>query len=129
MSAQMGDAIAGSVERLVGWIVVPVTGAIPWLVSKGILLGVFGALWLGFGWTLATGPEALDEGWRALRSAPLPVQGLAWLLGLPLVAGLWVWESAWPLVLRLVVIVGLAGWNLLVLVPRRGRASEPVVES
>jgi hypothetical protein len=44
-------------------------------------------------------------------------------LFLPVMAGLWVWETTWPLVLRVMIIVGLAGWNLLVLLPRWLKAS------
>jgi hypothetical protein len=33
-------------------------------------------------------------------------------------AGLWVWETAWPLVVRLALIVGLGAWNLAVFFPR-----------
>ena len=49
---------------------------------------------------------------------PLLLQVGVWVLFLPVVAGLWVWESTWPLLVRLVLVAGLAGWNLLVLIPR-----------
>jgi hypothetical protein len=32
--------------------------------------------------------------------------------------GLWIWETSWPLVVRLVLVIGVAGWNLLVFLPR-----------
>jgi hypothetical protein len=38
-------------------------------------------------------------------------------LFLPVMVGLWIWESTWPLLVRLVLVVGIAGWNLLILVP------------
>jgi len=28
--------------------------------------------------------------------------------------GLWIWETSWPFVLRVVLVAGLAGWNLLI---------------
>ena len=40
---------SAAIEGLVRWILVPVTGVIPFLVSSGILLVVFAVLWLGFG--------------------------------------------------------------------------------
>ena len=107
---------------------------IPFLVSSGILLVLFAALWLGFWATLVAQTSAVDEAWRSVGALPLPILGLAWLLFLPLMAGLWVWTTSWPLAIRLVVIAGLAGWNLLVFIPRRapqtGTAVEPkAVES
>jgi hypothetical protein len=33
-------------------------------------------------------------------------------------AALWVWESSWPFVVRLVLVVGVAGWTLLIFMPK-----------
>ena len=33
-------------------------------------------------------------------------------------AGLWVWESSWPFVIRLVIVIGVAGWSLLIFLPK-----------
>jgi len=33
-------------------------------------------------------------------------------------AGLWIWESSWPLLIRLLLVVGLAGWSLLIFLPK-----------
>ena len=63
-------------------------------------------------------PAALDEAWRSLAQLPLPLQAVVWLLFMPVMVGLWVWGSDWPVVLRLVLIAAIAGWNLLVFVPR-----------
>lgn len=101
----------------------------PGLISSGILLVVFAALWLGFGAALATNPSALDDTWRSVRELPLPIQGIAWLLLMPLLVGLWVWGTDWPLVVRLVLIAGIAGWNVLVFMPRRGNARVASVKS
>lgn len=110
--------IATSVDALVRWIVVPVTSVIPRLVSSGIALVLFGAVWLAFGVAVATNPAMLAEAWHSIGQLPLPVQGIVWLLFLPVMAGLWVWGTDWPDVVRFVVIAGIAGWNLLVFVPR-----------
>ena len=50
--------------------------------------------------------------------SPLLVQGIAWVPFFPVLGGLWVWETSWPAVLRLVLVVGLAGWSLMIFVPR-----------
>ena len=42
----------------------------------------------------------------------------AWVLFLPVMAGLWIWETGWPTLVRLLLVVGIAGWNLLVFLPR-----------
>ena len=134
MGEKFGKVLSRAIEGLVKWILLPVTGVIPFLVSSGILLVLFAALWLGFWATLVAQTSAVDEAWRSIGALPLPILGLAWLLFLPLMAGLWVWTTSWPLAIRLVVIAGLAGWNLLVFIPRRapqtGTAVEPkAVES
>ncbi len=117
--------LAGTIDRVVRWVVVPVTGVIPFLVSSGILLVAFAAMWAAFAWALVANPAALDDAWRSLCALPLPVQGVAWLLGLPVTGGLLVWTSAWPLLVRLTLVAALAAWNLLVFVPRR--PSQPAV--
>jgi hypothetical protein len=33
-------------------------------------------------------------------------------------AGLWVWETTWPVVVRLLIVTGLAGWSLYMFLPR-----------
>lgn len=128
MAKITGDLIAGTMDRLVRWVVIPVTSAIPLLISSGILLIVFAALWLGFGAALASNPSALDDTLRSLGQTPLPVQGIAWLLFMPPLVGMSVWGTDWPLVVRLVLIAGIAGWNLLVFVPRRGQARVAAAE-
>jgi hypothetical protein len=32
--------------------------------------------------------------------------------------GLWVWETSWPMLIRLAVLIGLAGWSLLIFLPK-----------
>ena len=68
---------------------------------------------------------SLDAAWDWIRALPLILQAIVWLLFLPVVAGMWVWETTWPLVVRLVVIVGIAGWNLLVFIPRAAQTARP----
>ncbi|HEX8939472.1 MAG TPA: hypothetical protein VF763_04855 [Candidatus Limnocylindrales bacterium] len=106
------------IVALVDGIVVPVTGTIPFLVSSGILLGLFAALWAAFGLALVRDRAALDRAWLRLRRWPIVVQAVVWLLFLPVPAGLWIWRRGWPAIGRLTLIAGLAGWNLLMFVPR-----------
>lgn len=110
----MEQVIAGVVEG----IVVPVTSVIPFLVSSGIMFLLFAALWAAFGAGLVLNQGGIDQAWAAIRGLPLIVQAIVWLLFLPVVAGLWVWESGWPVVVRLIIVIGLGGWNLLIFLPR-----------
>ena len=113
-----GKLIGTSVDALIRWVVVPVTSVIPRLVSSGVAFVIYGALWVGFAAALLTNPGALDEAWQSIAQLPLPIQAVVWLLFLPVMAGLWVWGTDWPVLIRLVIVAPLAGWNLLVFVPR-----------
>jgi hypothetical protein len=113
-----GKRIGTSVDHPVRWVVVPVTNVIPRLVSSGVALVLYGALWVGFGAALVADPAALDDAWHSVAQLALPVQALVWLLFMPLMVGLWVWGTDWPVVVCVVLIAGLAAWNLLVFVPR-----------
>jgi hypothetical protein len=89
-----------------------------WLAETGILFIVFAALWAGFAVALIWSQGSLDAAWEAIRGLPLVVQVVVWILFLPVMVGLWIWETSWPLVLRLVLVLGIAGWNLLMFLPR-----------
>lgn len=118
----MDSVIRGLVDGLlvpvINVIVVPLAGAIPVLASSGLLLAVFMLLWAAFGIALFRSRSSLDVAWTRIRALPLPVEGVVWLLFLPVLAGLWIWRTSWPLVARLAIIGGVAGWNLLVFIPR-----------
>ena len=66
-------------------------------------------LWLGFGAILIFNQAILDSVWQSFRGLPWAIQGVVWLLILPVALGLWVWESPWPLWIRLILVIGL-GW-------------------
>ena len=65
-------------------------------------------LWLIFAIALVFNRELLASAWQTLRGWPLVMQVIVWLLTLPVTLGLWIWQTAWPLALRLVLILGLA---------------------
>jgi hypothetical protein len=70
---------------------------------------ILGILWLGFAAALIFNRALLDSAWHALRGLPFIVQAVVWLLVLPVAAGLWIWETSWPLWLRVILVIGL-GW-------------------
>ena len=105
-------------ERIIETLATGVGDAIGFLAETGTLFVVFAVIWLIFGAALVLSQGSLDSAWQWVRSLPLVLQGVIWLLFLPVMLGLWIWETTWPLVMRLVLVVGIAGWNLLVLLPR-----------
>lgn len=84
-------------------------------ISAFIVLSV---LWLGFGAAIFFKRDALDHGWQRFRRWPILVQLTIVLLALPLVAGLWVWQTRWPFWLRLTLVVGLAWLTLYTFFPQ-----------
>jgi hypothetical protein len=76
-------------------------------------------LWLAFLAALVFNRELLDAAWQAFRSWPLVVQVIAGLLVLPVAAGLWIWETSWPFLLRLVLVFGLALATVYLFFPRK----------
>lgn len=84
-----------------------------------LVFTVFALLWLAFGAALLWSRGTLDSVWERIRDLPLVVQGAVWLLFLPLMAGLWIWQMDWSLWLRLVLVAGLACVNLFTFYPRR----------
>jgi hypothetical protein len=110
------DAAIGAVVR---WIILPVTGVIPFLVRTGLLFAGFAVLWAAFAGAMLVRPEALDASWAWLTSQLLPVQAVLWLLFLPLTGALWAWSFDWPVLVRVAIVVVIAAWNLLAFRPQR----------
>jgi hypothetical protein len=111
------------VEQIIETLAEGLGNAIGFMANNWILFGIFAVLWLAFGAALVLSQGSIDSAWQWIRSLPLLAKGLVWLLFLPVVAGIWIWETTWPMLVRLTLVVGLAGWNLLVLLPRAaGRA-------
>lgn len=113
-----------AIQSVVDWTVVPMARAVTYTAAHGFLFAVFALLWLAFAVAIIGNPGSLDSAWEWITGLPLIVQGIAWLLFLPFMVGLWVWESGWPMVARLLVDVSLAGWTLLMFLPRRPQSSE-----
>lgn len=74
-------------------------------------------LWLGFGAALLFNRGILDSIWQSFRGLPIIVQIVVGLLVLPVTLGLWIWESSWPLWLRLLLVIGLGMATVYVFFP------------
>ena len=53
------------------------------------------AIWIAFGWALATRPIVLDRAWVRVRALPVIAKPVVWVALLPWLSGLAVWESNW----------------------------------
>ena len=102
-----------------------VGGSIGWLAEHGVLFGLFAILWIGFGAALVLSQGSLDQAWQAIRALPIVVQVVVWILFLPVMAGLWIWETTWPLIVRLLLVIGIGGWNLLMFLPKAAQQAQP----
>jgi hypothetical protein len=107
------DVVIGTLVAIIE----AVTAPIPFLADSGLLLLLFATMWLALGVAIVVAPARVDAAWRRLRALPLLVQALAWVLLLPIVAGIAVWQLGWPRLARMTVVLGIAIWNLLVFLP------------
>ena len=112
-------------EQLIETVASGMGNTVAFLAESGALFAVFVVAWVAFGAALIWSQGSLDTAWQWVRGLPLIVQGIVWLLFLPVMFALWVWETTWPIILRLVLIVGVAGWNLIVFLPRALQAGRP----
>lgn len=83
-----------------------------------IAFTVLTLLWLGFGAALIVNREYLDKAWRMFRSWNILIQLFIALLVLPVVLGLWIWQTRWPAWLRLLLVAGLAWMTEYTFFPR-----------
>ena len=75
-------------------------------------------LWLGFGIVVLLNRDFLDRAWHSFRSWNILIQLFVTLLVLPVVLGLWIWQTRWPSWVRLVLVVGLAWMTEYTFFPR-----------
>ncbi len=74
---------------------------------------VFAILWVGFFIALAMNREWLGVLWNWVQALPLVPRIIVWVLFLPIMVGLWIWESSWPALGRAAGLASIIGWTLL----------------
>ena len=74
---------------------------------------IFVMLWVGFIIALVVNREWLDLLWNWVQALPSVVEIIVWVLFLPIMVGLWIWESSWPTFGRLVGFTGIVAWTIL----------------
>jgi hypothetical protein len=114
---EVGAPAKSRLDRVIGAMASSLGNSIGWLAERGVLLLVFAGIWLALAAMLVLNPAAIDELWRAIGTLPILVQLVLWVLFLPVMAAIWVWETSWPDLLRLAIVIGLAAWTLLVFRP------------
>lgn len=117
---QSGDSVRrkGRMEQGIETVASGAGNTVAWLVQSGILFAIFAVIWVAFAAALIFSQGSVDQAWQSIRELPLIVQLVVWVLFLPVMIGLWVWETTWPLIVRLVLVVGIAGWNLFMFLPK-----------
>ncbi len=76
-------------------------------------IAIFAVLWVGLVVALVVNPEWMGSLWNWVRGLPTVAEIVVWVLLLPIMVGLWIWESSWALVLRLLGFAGIVGWTLV----------------
>jgi len=71
-------------------------------------------LWFGFAIALAVDRVWLDMLWNWVQTLPAMAEIIVWVLFLPFMVGLWIWESSWPGLVRLLASAGIVVWTILV---------------
>ena len=74
---------------------------------------VFAVLWVGFAAALVVNRAWLDLLWNWARALPPAAEVILWLLFLPILVGLWIWESSWPTLVQLAAFAGIILWTFL----------------
>lgn len=112
-------------EQIIETLASGLGNSVGWLADNGILFAIFAVIWIAFAAGVLFSAGSVDQAWSAIRALPLIVQVVAWVLFLPVMAGLWIWETGWPLIVRGLLVIGIAGWNLLVFLPRALQNAQP----
>ena len=74
---------------------------------------IFLILWVGFVVALVVNKEWLDVFWNWAQALPSIFRIIVWVLFLPIMVGLWIWESNWPVLGRLAGFAGIVAWTLV----------------
>jgi hypothetical protein len=105
-------------ERIIETLATGLGNTVGWMAETGVLFLIFALIWVAFGAGLVLSQGSVDQAWAAIRALPFPVQVIVWLLFLPVMIALWAWESTWPFIVRISLVIGIGAWNLWMFAPR-----------
>ena len=83
------------------------------LVLSSYAIVIFAMLWVGFAIALVVNREWLDLLWNSVQELPFAAEIIVWVIILPIMVGLWIWESSWPAFVSLLAVAGIVIWTLL----------------
>ncbi len=81
--------------------------------------GILTILWIAFFAVLIFNRDLLSTIWQVFRGWPLVLQIIIGLLTLPVMIGLWVWQTTWSIWIRLILIIGLAWVTVYTFFPKK----------
>jgi hypothetical protein len=73
---------------------------------------IFALLWVGFIAALVVNREWLDLLWNWVGALPSVAKITVWVILLPIMVGLWIWESSWSFLVTLLAFTGLVVWTI-----------------
>ena len=82
-------------------------------VLSSYAITIFAILWLGFFISLIANREWLDLLWNWVQTLPTVAQIIAWVFFTPVMTVLWIWDSSWSVLIRVLAFAGIAGWTSL----------------
>ena len=74
---------------------------------------IFAILWIGFAIALIANREWLDLIWNWVQALPSVAEIIVWVLFLPIMVGLWTWESSRSTFVTLLAFAGIIVWTIL----------------
>ena len=74
---------------------------------------IFAILWIGFVIALIANPEWLNLIWNWVQALPIVAEVIIWVLFLPIMVGLWIWESSWSTFITILAFAGIIVWTIL----------------
>ncbi len=77
---------------------------------------IFVVLWVGFIIALVMNREWLDVLWNWAQALPLVPKIIVWVIFLPIMVGLRIWESSWSTLGRFMGFIGIVSWTLVAVV-------------
>ena len=105
--ARAGGRKRGTMDALIETLGTGVGNTVGFMADYGILFAIFAIIWVAFGVGLIWSQGSVDAAWQAIRDLPVILQGVIWLVFLPVMAALWVWETTWPVALRVLLVISI----------------------
>jgi hypothetical protein len=82
-------------------------------IMSSYAVSIFVILWLGLAIVLIVNPAWLSTLWNWVGDLPPVLRIPAWVFITPVMTALWIWESSWTMIVRVLAFSGIAGWTAL----------------